>query len=662
MIYNDSNLLESLVRKYGKAGIRNAINRLNEISIADKYEIEKNQSKRNFSFKLFDKLCRLDPTTKNNKVGKLSNWILAKYDPSVNLDELKIALEWYADGIKRNILQREGISPDINKYKSYNEFLSALYDKMNNGDVEMSNSELQHREKLDGQFEIVGSTSKFDIIKPLTYKAERYFGSGTKWCTVANKSYFDSYMKKSPLYIVYPKDGDSKYKMQFHEQSESFADKDDIVYKTVSNCIFSLFDEGDKDAIELRNLCKKMFKHSSIGMNTDEKIESLRSLREIPREYFYESMIKGAIIPNNITKIGSDAFKGCKHLTDIIISDRVTSIAEFAFAGCTSLTNVTIPDSVTLIERGAFQGCSGLTSVSIGNRVTKIGMSVFSYCANLTSITIPDSVTEIGRWAFANCESLKSIKCPKHLADKLESEYPDIKIIITNKTNENMKTRRNNDRMLLESLVRKYGKNAVKNAIKNINESLSGSDYVEVEQIIRVLVDNQAQLNKLINKYGEPTREFERILNVYDEYVLDVFYDILESDDYEWTAERAKRMAEDNEWENGTEASMIVNFLTDIADEINININENDNVYGNNKLNESTFTDAVNTLKNEQHSFIHYLIYLNSKDNKIHAHIAGSDDSEDYIASNIDDALRIIYQNDPTPKIEIVNSLRALYI
>lgn len=134
--------------------------------------------------------------------------------------------------------------------------------------------------------------------------------------------------------------------------------------------------------------------------------------------------------------------------------------------------------------------------------------------------------------------------------------------------------RRNNDRMILESLVKKYGKNGVKNAIKNINESLSGSDYVEVEQIIRILVDNQEQLNKLINKYGEPTPEFERILNVYDEYVLDVFYDILESDDYEWSAERAKRMAEDNEWENGTEASMLINFLTDIADEINVNINE----------------------------------------------------------------------------------------
>ena len=154
------------------------------------------------------------------------------------------------------------------------------------------------------------------------------------------------------------------------------------------------------------------------------------------------------------------------------------------------------------------------------------------------------------------------------LDESLHIESHDVN---DNKLKNNKTMRKNNDRMLLESLVRKYGKNGVKNAIKNVNESLSGSDYVEAEQIIRTLVDNQEQLNKLINKYGDPTPEFERILRVYDEYVLDVFYDILESDDYEWTVNRAKRMAEDNEWENGTEASMLIDFLTDVANEINVN-------------------------------------------------------------------------------------------
>lgn len=224
--------------------------------------------------------------------------------------------------------------------------------------------------------------------------------------------------------------------------------------------------------------------------------------------------------------------------------------------------------------------------------------------------------------------------------------------------------RKNNDRMLLESLVRKYGKNSIKNAIKNINESLTHHDYVELEQIVRALINNDEKLNTLLDSAGNPTPRAQRIISVYDAYVLDVFYELVDAEDVdcEYIVERIGRMAEDNEWEYGTEASMIINFLTDIADEINVNINENDNVYGNNKLNESTFTDTVNRLKNEQLSFIHYIIYLNSEDNKINVHIAGSDNTENYIASNIDDALRIIYQNDPYPKIEILNNLKALYI
>lgn len=46
--------------------------------------------------------------------------------------------------------------------------------------------------------------------------------------------------------------------------------------------------------------------------------------------------------------------------------------------------------------------------------------------------------------------------------------------------------RRNNDRMLLESLVRKYGKNSVKNTIKNINESID-DDFDQREVIYSVI-------------------------------------------------------------------------------------------------------------------------------------------------------------------------------
>ena len=113
-----------------------------------------------------------------------------------------------------------------------------------------------------------------------------------------------------------------------------------------------------------------------------------------------------------VTRIGSDAFRGCKGLTSITIPDSATSIGNYAFLGCTGLTSVTTGNGVTSIGDGAFYGCTGLTSVTIPDSVTSIGNSAFEGCTGLTSVTIGNSVTSIGRSAFSDCTSLTSISIP----------------------------------------------------------------------------------------------------------------------------------------------------------------------------------------------------------------------------------------------------------
>ena len=74
-----------------------------------------------------------------------------------------------------------------------------------------------------------------------------------------------------------------------------------------------------------------------------------------------------------------------------------TATNELAF-GC---KNTVIPNTVTSIGKNAFKGITGMTSIEIPESVVSIGDNAFALCFDLTGdLTIPNSVTYIGESAF----------------------------------------------------------------------------------------------------------------------------------------------------------------------------------------------------------------------------------------------------------------------
>lgn len=99
------------------------------------------------------------------------------------------------------------------------------------------------------------------------------------------------------------------------------------------------------------------------------------------------------VIPNTVTKIDDEAFKGNKKVTGVTIPGSVVDIGNNAFEGCEKLEKVafTNPDGANnnlLIRLGAFKDCTKLTDVEIPARVKQIVGNIFKGCTSLMEIKV----------------------------------------------------------------------------------------------------------------------------------------------------------------------------------------------------------------------------------------------------------------------------------
>ena len=180
-------------------------------------------------------------------------------------------------------------------------------------------------------------------------------------------------------------------------------------------------------------------------------------------------------IPDSVTAIADDAFRGCDRLKDISIPSGLERIGAGAFILCYSLDSVHIPESVTeigpeafttcsllrefevaqgnafytsqdgvlfnkdktvlirypeakadqtycipesviIVEASAFSGNQFLSAVTIPDGVTTLGASAFHGDDALTSIVLPESVTDLGAYAFFGCRALTSVTISNGIA------------------------------------------------------------------------------------------------------------------------------------------------------------------------------------------------------------------------------------------------------
>lgn len=141
-------------------------------------------------------------------------------------------------------------------------------------------------------------------------------------------------------------------------------------------------------------------------------------------------------IPESITEIGENAFKGCENLNTVNNNSKLNIFKEdtaHGYAGfyaenivwnftdsgsCGESSTYSfngISGTLTVFGSGAVSGGAWKTynkaiyNIDIGDNITNIGDSAFYDCTFLENVTIGKSVETIGDFAFSDCRNIKTI-------------------------------------------------------------------------------------------------------------------------------------------------------------------------------------------------------------------------------------------------------------
>ncbi len=94
-------------------------------------------------------------------------------------------------------------------------------------------------------------------------------------------------------------------------------------------------------------------------------------------------------IPEGVEVIGEMAFRGKKHLKNIIIPSTVKTIEHDAFYDCDELDNVYVPASVKELKSYAFAECDKLKQITFAGVPNKVSRHSFDDCDLLHNIIVP---------------------------------------------------------------------------------------------------------------------------------------------------------------------------------------------------------------------------------------------------------------------------------
>lgn len=135
---------------------------------------------------------------------------------------------------------------------------------------------------------------------------------------------------------------------------------------------------------------------------TDVKFSQAGTVTYCKDNLLYKvSNCKTLILPESLTSIGSQTFRGMSTLGSIAIPNAVTTIGTYAFADDSELESAKLSTSCAWLKEGLFSKCGKLQAITIPTVVTKMDTQMFTNCKALKNVTFEDG-TDLIEMAYGS--------------------------------------------------------------------------------------------------------------------------------------------------------------------------------------------------------------------------------------------------------------------
>lgn len=132
-------------------------------------------------------------------------------------------------------------------------------------------------------------------------------------------------------------------------------------------------------------------------------------IKVIPGSLFSLTSFTGSLDLNNVTELGSWAFRNCSFMGELVIPEGVITIPDWCFNN-NKFTTLHLPSTLRDIQGNAFED-NPLQLIVFNEGLLSIGYSSFSRCNQITSVDMPSTLQSIASYAFGSCFQISSIIC-----------------------------------------------------------------------------------------------------------------------------------------------------------------------------------------------------------------------------------------------------------